>query len=133
MSELGRKRNTVLSALERLRLAAPGLNMLQAVALLYIAENPGISFSDLAAASGAPLSTISRAARALLAAHCEDAIEPGYGLVEMSCHPHSSRLKQLRLSDVGLKLIHRLNDDIAAARPVRPRTAVFPADSSENI
>lgn len=123
----------MLSALERLRLAAPGLNMLQAVALLYIAENPGISFSDLAAASGAPLSTISRAARALLSAQCPDAIEPGYGLVEMSSHPHSSRLKQLRLSGPGIELINRLNDDIAAARPVRPHPAVFSADSGEKI
>jgi DNA-binding MarR family transcriptional regulator len=118
----------VLSALERLRLAAPGLNMLQAVALLYIAENPGISFSDLAAASGAPLSTISRAARALLSAQHQDAVEPGYGLVDMSSHPRSSRLKQLRLSDLGLELISRLNDDIAAARQIRPQPAVFSAD-----
>jgi len=60
-----RSRDTVLQAAILVRSARPGLSLTDLIAFLYIAENPGISFAELAHVSQINKMTVSRIVRRL--------------------------------------------------------------------
>ena len=86
--------------------------------LLYVAENPGITISELAEVSGCSLATASRTARALAPAGMSGSLPPYLGLVVVQKPRAAPQHKPLYLTSEGVALCLDLDRIIRQARPV---------------
>lgn len=112
--------NTVLAALELADRAYPGLSMGAFRALLYIAENPGLSTSELAELCGVTLATASRTVRALAGPDIPHSLPPSLGLVRLGRVGSDRRLVTVELSDAGRGLCRRFDQLIVDPRTILP-------------
>lgn len=113
-----RRFNTVLAVLELLDRAYPGLSMGASRALLYVAENPGLSTSELAELCGVTLATASRTVRALAGPDIPHSLPPSLGLVRLGRLGDDRRLVTVELSEVGKAFCRRLDQLIADPRTI---------------
>ncbi len=107
-----RQRSTPLEVLELFREWDPDVSLKAACAFLYVAENEGISISELAFLLRTSLSTATRVVAALGG--------PGSGLVEVRPWPSDGRVRTVHLSPFGRQMRDRLNGSVQDARPVEP-------------
>jgi DNA-binding MarR family transcriptional regulator len=113
-----RRFNTVLAVLELLHRAYPGLSMGPLRALLYVAENPGLSTSELAELCGVTLATASRTVRALAGPDIARSLPPSLGLVRLVRLGEDRRLVTVELSEAGRLLCRRFDQLIADPRMI---------------
>jgi DNA-binding MarR family transcriptional regulator len=118
-----RRRDTILQALESFRAIHPGLTLTHLVILLYVAENEGLTLSELASVGRMSLATASRAARALTGAEETDSLPPHAPLLHVRPNPANSNGRIVRLSSAGRSLISQFDDLIGAPVPIRTRAA----------
>ena len=118
-----RRRDTILQALENFRDLHPGLTLTHLVVLLYVAENEGVTLSELASVCRMSLATASRAARALTAPEEQDSLPPHTPLLHVRPNPANSNGRVVRLSTQGRALIAELDALIAAPVPIRVQAA----------
>jgi DNA-binding MarR family transcriptional regulator len=109
--------NSLIYCIETMRARAPGLNLQEALAILQIAEHPGLTITDLAGLLGVATSSASRYARALIAPEEAFARPPSWGLVTIS-HTADKRSVALSLSPLGEALVAELNNALGAAAPI---------------
>ena len=114
-----RQRNAILETLELFRDLHPGITLGNMIAFMYTCENEGLTILDLAQVSGFYLATASRTIRAFSCPEAEGAMSPALGLVEVTQSP---RGKTIHLTEAGRKLRAQLEDIIAEAAPIEPRT-----------
>ncbi|CAL1690435.1 hypothetical protein MMB232_00558 [Brevundimonas subvibrioides] len=115
----GRRRNTLLASLVLLRRMAPGITMSEIMALLYVAENPGVRVKELAALMETTAATASRASRALLGAEDPGVLPPARGWLFMAANDREAVSRHLYLTESGVDLCARLDVLIESARPIR--------------
>jgi DNA-binding MarR family transcriptional regulator len=127
---LARHRNTVLESLERIRRVHPSVNMMQALTLLYVAENEGINLAELASVCRTTRATASRSARAMAELRPRRAPAGGTGLLELHPNPDWTHGRLVYLGDAGRRLCAEIEELIGDAYPIAgpPGTA----DSSES-
>lgn len=113
-----RRRNTILEGLERMRRDYPTINMMQALAFLYAAENEGINLAELAAICRTTRATASRSARALAGVHTRGGAPEQTGLIELRPNPDWTHGRLVYLGDAGRRLVAELEGLIAEARPI---------------
>jgi DNA-binding MarR family transcriptional regulator len=101
----------VLEALELIREVTPKLGPVDQIALLYVAENPGISIAELAHVARVNMMTASRIARRL-AGQGEG---EGAGLVDIRPNPADARGLMLFLTPEGAALCAGIDRSIAAS------------------
>lgn len=89
-------------------------------ALLYIAENPGLSTSELADLCGVTLATASRTVRALAGPDIAHSLPPSLGLVRLGRLGEDRRLVTVELSEAGESLCRRFDQLIAVPRVILP-------------
>jgi DNA-binding MarR family transcriptional regulator len=118
-----RRRDTILQALEIFRARNQGLTLTHLVVLLYVAENEGVTLSELAGVVGLSLATTSRAARALTSAEETDSLAPYAGLLHVRPNPANSNGRVVRLSIHGQALIAKFDALIGAPVPIRAQAA----------
>lgn len=118
---MARRRNSILAALETLRALDPNITVNNLIAFLYVAENPGLNVSELAAICGLNKPTASRAVRALASAEEPGALPPYLGLVRLCRDGPAKNSRTLRLTEAGDALCGRLERLIDAAVPINPR------------
>ena len=119
-----RRRSAVLSALEQVRTLHPGVNLTQMLAWLYIAENEGLSVTELSLALGTTVATASRTVRVLYGEGHSEALGPSVGLVEPRRNPSIPHARLLYLTPKGEQLRHRIDELIMAGVPIfAPRLA----------
>lgn len=114
----GRRRDTVLAALEAFRSVDRGVTVSNILAFLYVAENEGISISELAAVAALNKPSASRSVRALAVKGARWARSPYLGLVEVCAQGPARNSKTLRLTTEGVALRERLDDLIRACTPI---------------
>jgi DNA-binding MarR family transcriptional regulator len=105
-----RRRNSVLEALELIRETTPKLGPVDQIALLYVAENPGISIAELAHVARVNMMTASRIARRLAA----NGDGEGAGLVDIRPNPGDARGLMLFLTAEGEALCVSIDRSISA-------------------
>ena len=113
-----RKRNAVLQSLELFRAVHPNVNLMQVLAFFYIAENEGLSITELGAALGTTIATASRTARALYEEGRPAALPPSLGLVASQYHPDIANARPLHLTESGIALRDRIEGVIKLAAPI---------------
>lgn len=118
MTEDGRRRNTLLAGLVTLRRLGPDITISEILALLYVAENPGIRVKELSALMETTSATASRSSRALLSPADAGVLPPGRGWLLMASNDREATSRHLYLTDEGHSLVDRLNNLIGAARPI---------------
>ena len=118
-----RRRDTILQAVETFRACHPGLTLTHLIVLLYVAENEGVTLSELAGVGGLSLATASRAARALTPADEADSLTPHAGLLHVRPNPANSNGRIVRLSTRGRALIARFDAMIGAPVPIQANAA----------
>lgn len=116
-SDASRRRDTVLAAIETFRALDMGINMSNILVFLYVAENEGISVTELATISGLTKPTASRSIRALTPRGSRWALSPYLGLVELCAQGPARNSKTIRLTRQGRDLCARI--DRLIANPVR--------------
>ena len=94
-----------MKALTRLREQHENMTVLQAMCLLFIAENPGATAHQIFEALGTSDSVVSRN----LALLCDVGVRNSspLGLVEMKINPADRREKLLTLTSAGRKLMNQ--------------------------
>jgi DNA-binding MarR family transcriptional regulator len=128
----GRRRNSILGALETLRTVDPGITLNNLLVFLYVAENEGLNVSELAIVCGLNKPTASRAARAMASRGEAGALPPYLGLVRLGREGPAKNSRTLRLTAAGEVLCARLEQLIVDAVPIRPsdEPAISRASSS---
>ncbi len=114
---VSRRRDTVLAAVETFRALDMGINVSNILVFLYVAENEGISVTELATISGLNKPTASRSVRALTQRGSRCALAPYLGLVELCAQGPARNSKTIRLTRQGRDLCARI--DRLIANPVR--------------
>lgn len=114
---VSRRRDTVLAAVETFRALDMGMNMSNILVFLYVAENEGISVTELATISGLKKPTASRSVRALTPRGSRCALPPYLGLVELCAQGPARNSKTMWLTQKGRDLCARI--DRLIADPVR--------------
>jgi len=116
----GRRRNTILEALELFRSASAPRSFSSFVLFLYACENEGLTFSELAELGGMSVASASRIIHSMIGrlAEPECGIDPP--LLAVGGSAADRRLKALYLSEEGRALRDALERLIAAAHPIRP-------------
>jgi len=109
-----RRRNTVLAALEAMRQAQPGLSLTSVRVFLYVAENPGISVSELSQVCQVTDATASRVARGLAGPDIDHPLAPSLDLVDFVSDERDPRQRSLRVSARGEVLVARIDKMIRA-------------------
>jgi hypothetical protein len=107
-----RRRNAVLEALEAFRRLEPTVNLTQVVAFCYVAENEGLSISELAYLLGATRATGSRTAHSLLPRDGDAALAPYLGLVTITA-ARGAVSKSVELTALGRQLRSQIDALIA--------------------
>ena len=115
---LARRRNTLLGCLNVLTRNAPSVNVSDAMALLYVAENPGIRAKELADLMETTEATASRTARRLLEAGSPNALAPALGWLCMSRNERENISRHYFLTPAGAALTERLDQIIRRAQPI---------------
>jgi DNA-binding MarR family transcriptional regulator len=113
-----RKRNAVLQSLELFRAVYPNVNIMQVLAFFYVAENEGLSITELGAALGTTIATASRTARALYEEGRPAALPPSLGLIASQYHPDIANARPLHLTESGIALRDRIEAVIRLAAPI---------------
>lgn len=88
------------------------------VVFLQVAENPGISITELSQICGFSLPTLSRVARSLGPPDVEGSLPPYLDLIEIFINPNDKRSRLLSLSDYGRQICESLNKAIEHATPI---------------
>lgn len=120
-AKLTRRRDTVLAAIETFRSLDPGITVANIVLFLYVAENEGISVTELASAGGFKKPTASRSIRSLASKGSRWALPPFLGLVEVGAQGPARNSKTIRLTPHGKALCERLDQLISNPVPVRSK------------
>ena len=107
-----RRRNAVLEALEAFRRLEPAVNLTHVLAFNYVAENEGLSISELACLLGMTRATGSRTARSLLDRDGDEAMAPYLGLVTISS-TSGELSKSISLTASGRQMRERIDALIA--------------------
>ncbi|MFM2041970.1 MAG: hypothetical protein RLY86_546 [Pseudomonadota bacterium] len=107
-----RRKNTPLEVIELFRDWYPDASLKSACAFLYVAENEGISMSELAFLLKTSLSTATRIAAALSGGR--------NGLLEVRPWPGDGRVRTVHLSPRGRTLMDLVNAEVVDARPIAP-------------
>ena len=115
-----RRRNAVLQSLELFRALHPSISLTQVVAFFYVAENEGLSITELGDALSTTIATASRTARALYEEGRPSALPPGLGLLESQPHPVIANARPLHLTESGVALRDRIEAVIKLAAPIVP-------------
>lgn len=105
----GRRRDTVLAALEIFRALDVGITTNNIVTFLYLCENEGISVTELAGLAGLNPATASRSIRSLAAPGARWSLSPHLGLIEVLGYGASRNSKTLRLTPLGVEIRDRVN------------------------
>jgi hypothetical protein len=114
----------VLSALEQFRALHPGANLTQILAYLYVAENEGLSVTELSYALATTVATASRTVRGLYGPDHPEAVAPAIGLLEPRLNPAIPHARLLYLTREGDKLRHRIDGLVSAGvRIAQPELA----------
>ena len=121
-----RKRNAVLQSMELFRALYPNVNLMQILAFFYVAENEGLSITELGAALGTTIATASRTARALYEEGRPAALPPSLGLIASQYHPDIANARPLHLTENGVALRERIEAVIRLAAPIVPNGASLP-------
>lgn len=122
-----RSRDTILQAAISFRSARPGMSLTDLIAFLYVAENPGISFAELAHVSSINKMTISRIVRRLSDNEAERAGDAGSEpLVRVEPNAADDRSLVVFLTPAGRALCAHVDQAIAHAIPISP-----PAESAD--
>jgi DNA-binding MarR family transcriptional regulator len=113
-----RRRNTILEGLELFRAVRAPRSFSSLILFLYTCENEGLTFTELADLAGIPLASASRLIRSLTGRG--DGVERGVDtpLFRIETSTHDRRLKQIRLTEEGLRMRQAFETLIAAARPI---------------
>lgn len=112
-----RQRNTILAALELFRETVRDEAPLRSMTLfLYVAENEGLSVTELAHVSRMNIATTARLVRVLAGEAA--ATTPGMVLFDCRPTPGHGRLKTIWLSAAGRMLRDRCEGLIEAAAPI---------------
>lgn len=117
-----RRRNAVLAAIETARAQDVGLTLTNLLVLLYVAENEGLSISELALVCGFNKPTASRAARSLGSRTDRGALPPYLGLVRLCSDGPTKNSRTLRLTAAGQALCERIDGHIIEAVPIYDRS-----------
>jgi DNA-binding MarR family transcriptional regulator len=117
-----RSRDTVLQAAITFRSARPGLSLTDLIAFLYIAENPGISFAELAHVSAINKMTVSRIVRRLSGEDAEAAgsREGERSLVRVEPNAADDRSLVVFLTPAGRALCAKVDEAISHAILISP-------------
>lgn len=118
MTEHGRRRNSLLACMVYLRRIAPTLTLTEALAFLYVAENPGIRVKELSSLMLTTQATASRTARSLVCEGDPGALSPCRGWLIMSSNGRENISRHLYLTPLGVQITQRLDMMIARARPI---------------
>ena len=110
-----RRRDTILAALETFRGIDPCLTVNNIVVFLYVAENEGLSVTELAAAAALNGPTASRSARSLASRGERWALPPYVGLLKLSNEGPAKNARTLRLTRAGQDLRDKLDRHILDA------------------
>jgi DNA-binding MarR family transcriptional regulator len=114
-----RSRDTILQAALSFRSARPGLSLSDLIAFLYIAENPGISFAELAHVSQINKMTVSRIVRRLSGDEGEVADAAGAAaLVRVEPNAADDRSLVVFLTAEGRALCDEADSAIKRAIPI---------------
>lgn len=113
-----RRRNAVLQSLEVFRALYPHVGLTHIVAFFYIAENEGLSITELSGALGTTIATASRTARALYEEGRPAALPPSLGLIASQPHPAIPNARPLHLTAEGAALRDRIEAVIRTAAPI---------------
>ena len=116
-----RRRDAVLECVELFRGSGVQVTLTQVMAFLYIAENEGLSITELGLVCGTTLPTASRAARSLYPSERPEALPPFLGLVEPHQHPAIAHGRLLHLTGAGEQLRDRIDGIIRDAAPICAR------------
>jgi hypothetical protein len=108
----------VLSALEQFRAVHPGANLTQILAWLYIAENEGLTVTELSHALGTTVATASRTVRGLYPQGHPEALAPALGVVEPRLDPAIPNARLLYLAPEGVRLGRRIDELVADGVPI---------------
>lgn len=103
----------MLGCLVYCRKTAPAMSMTHLVALLYIAENPGLAVSQLAELLGSTLATASRTARALAPHDMPGSLPPALGYARMMTRASQPNHRYLYLTDTGYELCSSLDEKLS--------------------
>ena len=126
-----RRRNTVLAVLEVVRRQWPSLGLGHLRALLYVAENPGLSLSELSELCGCTLATTSRTMRAMAGPDIEYSLPPSLGLVHLERPQGDLRLVSARLSAAGAALCQQIDLLIGTPETIMPAPYRPPPEPGE--
>lgn len=107
-----RRRSTILAAVDTFMSIDPGITLNSILVFLYVAENQGLTISELAAVSGLQKPTASRCIRSLAERGSPDALPPYLGLIRVRRGDLARNSKTLSLSPAGVDLCQRLERHI---------------------
>lgn len=107
-----RRRSTILAAVETFISIDPGITLNSVLVFLYVAENQGLTISELAAVSGLQKPTASRCIRSLAERGSPDSLPPYLGLICVRRGGLAKNSKTLSLSRSGFDLCQRLERHI---------------------
>ena len=124
-----RRRDTVLESLERMRRAHPAINMMQAIILLYVAENEGINLAELASVCRTTRATASRSAHAMARMRPPGGGEGETGLLELHANPEWTHGRLVYLGGAGRRLCAEGEALIAEGWPIASPEAARAAPS----
>jgi len=108
-------RSTPLEVLELFRTWDPEVSLKAACAFLYVAENEGLSISELAYLLRTSASTATRVV-AQLASPSPEEPEP---LLEVRPWPGDGRVRTVHLGARGRELLEQVNSSIREAQPIQ--------------
>jgi DNA-binding MarR family transcriptional regulator len=112
--------------MELFRAHHPNVNLMQILAFFYVAENEGLSITELGAALGTTIATASRTARALYEEGRPAALPPSLGLISSQYHPDIANARPLHLTESGVALRDRIEAVIRLAAPIVPNGTAVP-------
>lgn len=118
-----RRRSTILAAVETFMSIDPGITLNSVLVFLYVAENQGLTISELAAVSGLQKPTASRCVRSLAERGSPDALPPYLGLIGVRRGGLARNSKTLSLSPAGMDLCQRLERHIGDQIFIEPGPA----------
>lgn len=112
-SSEARERDSVLAGLDLIREIHSDLSLVDISVLLLVAEQPGISRSELALQLNISTETASRSLRTFAGPEFKNALHPALGLIEIVTSPDDGLTRRAYLTADGTAVVRKLNAFIA--------------------
>jgi hypothetical protein len=114
----GRKRSSLLAALERFRQLSVPSQFNSLLIFLYVCENEGLSVTELAYVADLLVPRVALLAKTLAGGMASEPIPSQAVLFELKSSPSDRRLRYIFLSDNGRRLRDEFEGLIGDARPI---------------